>query len=88
MPCGKGGSFEISLWRGGENWHIMGFGLFYESPSLLWQGPITNIIRNVLYFIGYFFIISKVFLQNMMLVFRRSKVYEVDPFCCPTCGAR
>jgi hypothetical protein len=76
MPCGKGGSFEISLWRGGENWHILGFSLFHESPSLLWQGPITNIIRNVLYFIGYFFIISKVVLQELFMAAEEREEYS------------
>ena len=47
-------------------------GIHSESSLLLWQGPITSIIRNVLCSIGCFFIISRAFLRNMRIVLKRS----------------
>ena len=47
-------------------------GIQSESSLLLWQGPSTSIIRNVLCSIGCFFIISRGFFENMMIVLRRS----------------
>lgn len=42
-------------------------GPFHESSPLLWQGSTANIIRNTLFFIGCFFIISSDSFKNMSI---------------------